>query len=79
MSTRCGMTQLLFFLVLSCLALLSAVQGSSDAGWNLPPKTTAVVTGGTKGIGKVSSVGRGIYTDAMLQKFLSFSNPYLMM
>eukprot|EP00536_Pseudo-nitzschia_multiseries_P010241 jgi/Psemu1/297515/fgenesh1_pm.306_\ len=28
------------------------VHGAVDAGWTLPPKSTAVVTGGTKGIGK---------------------------
>ena len=42
--------------LLSCLLLFapSVVHGAGgDAGWNLPPKSTAVVTGGTKGIGKV--------------------------
>lgn len=44
----------LLVVVLSCLIFASTVHGASDVGWNLPPKTTAVVTGGTKGIGKVS-------------------------
>jgi len=39
-------------LTLFCSMLAPWVSGASDAGWNLPPKTTAVVTGGTKGIGK---------------------------
>jgi len=31
---------------------VSRVYGAVDVGWNLPSKSTAVVTGGTKGIGK---------------------------
>ena len=44
-------------LVLSCSATIAGVTAAaSEVGWNLPPKTTAVVTGGTKGIGKVRCV-----------------------
>lgn len=41
-------------LVLLCwgFSCLTLSHGAGDAGWNLPPKSTAVVTGGTKGIGK---------------------------
>lgn len=42
----------ILFLAVFCL-VLSLVEGTNRSGWNLPPKTTAVVTGGTKGIGKV--------------------------
>lgn len=37
-------------LFLSCLT--AGVKAAGEVGWSLPPKTTAVVTGGTKGIGK---------------------------
>jgi Tropinone reductase 1 len=37
------------FLLLFAGLLVSSISGN---GWNLPPKSTAVVTGGTKGIGK---------------------------
>lgn len=45
-------SQLLCCLMLSCLIFVSIVYGAVDVGWNLPSKSTAVVTGGTKGIGK---------------------------
>lgn len=37
---------------LSLLLFATRINGDGSAGWNLPPKSTAVVTGGTKGIGK---------------------------
>lgn len=39
---------------MSCSLLLFSTKtyGAGNTGWNLPPKSTAVVTGGTKGIGK---------------------------
>lgn len=40
----------LFLAVFSLVLFL--VEGTNQPGWNLPPQTTAVVTGGTKGIGK---------------------------
>mmetsp|Transcript_24023 Transcript_24023/g.56703 ORF Transcript_24023/g.56703 Transcript_24023/m.56703 type:complete len:304 (-) Transcript_24023:28-939(-) len=42
----------LCFLLLSSLVSLHGVHGTGGVGWNLPPRSTAVVTGGTKGIGK---------------------------
>jgi Tropinone reductase 1 len=46
--------------------LIAIVQGSS---WNLPPEATAIVTGGTKGIGKavveeLGSLGARVLTCA---------------
>jgi len=56
LETRCYAPQLRCCWILgllSCLLLFApSVHGAGDAGWNLPPKSTAVVTGGTKGIGK---------------------------
>jgi len=45
-------SQLICCLILYCLTFASRVHGAGDVGWNLSPKSTAVVTGGTKGIGK---------------------------
>mmetsp|Transcript_1675 Transcript_1675/g.3506 ORF Transcript_1675/g.3506 Transcript_1675/m.3506 type:complete len:303 (-) Transcript_1675:195-1103(-) len=52
LKNRYSISQLLSCLLVSCLIFAPTGHGASDAGWNLPPKTTAVVTGGTKGIGK---------------------------
>jgi len=45
-------SKLLPLLLLCYLITANGVYGAVDIGWNLAPKSTAVVTGGTKGIGK---------------------------